>query len=124
MLSKSTLRFNRYTYVLLFAVSMLFVSKSNAQSWEIGATTGASGYIGDFNPTNPLKFTDPEYGALLKRNFNQFFSLKLSITHATIRGADSLSSNAQLKARNLSFFSNLDEVSLTAELNFFKYMPK
>ena len=124
MLFKFTWYFKVYNYVLLFVVFMLCTIKTQGQSWEIGATTGVSGYIGEFNPTNPLKFTDPEYGVLLKRNFNQFFSVKLALTHATIRGADSLSSNQQMRDRNLSFFSNLDEISLTAELNFFKYIPK
>jgi hypothetical protein len=95
-----------------------------AQNWELGGTVGAAGYIGDFNPNHPLKFTDPEYGVFLKRNFNGYFSTKINYTHGTIRGADSLSSNQQAHDRNLSFFTSLDEVSVISELNFMEYVPE
>jgi hypothetical protein len=110
--------------LLLFTGLFAFACAANAQTWEIGASVGASGYIGDFNPNNPLKFTDPAYGAFLKRNFNDVFSVRLNITHATISGDDSQSSNLQMKERNLSFFGTLDEVSLIGEINFLPYIPK
>lgn len=112
-------------FVLLFFM-LIFVCcyTANAQTWELGGTAGASGYIGDFNPTNPLKFTDVALGFFVKRNFNGFFSAKVNYTHGNIRGADSLSSNQQMRDRNLSFHSSLDEYSLTGELNFIKYIPE
>lgn len=109
--------------LMLIAGLLSAVFTAQAQSWELGASVGASGYIGDFNPTNPIKFTDPAYGAFVKYNFNSLFSVKASISHATISGDDASSSNAQLKARNLSFFTGLDEVSLIGELNFLPYIP-
>ncbi|WP_162847068.1 type IX secretion system protein PorG [Mucilaginibacter gracilis] len=109
--------------LLLFAGLFVLTYTVNAQSWEVGATVGASGYIGDFNPNNPLKFTDPVYGLFLKRNFDPYFSLKLGVSHGTISGYDSQSSNQQMQNRNLSFFTNLDETSLIGELNFFSYIP-
>ncbi len=94
-----------------------------AQNWEVGGFAGSSGYMGDFNQNNPFKFTDFAIGAFAKKNFNGYFSAKLGYTYGKIRGADSLSSNAQLRNRNLSFFSAINEVSLTGELNFFNYLP-
>jgi len=94
-----------------------------AQNWELGGFAGSSGYMGDFNQNNPLKFTDFSIGAFVKRNFNGYFSAKLGYTYGTIRGADSLSSNQQLRNRNLSFYSGLNELALTGELNFFDYQP-
>lgn len=100
-----------------------FSSACFAQTWEPGIFAGSSGYMGDFNEVNPFKFTDFSAGVFLKRNFNGYFSLKLGYTYGQIRGADSLSSNQQLRNRNLSFFSPINEVSLTGELNFFNYFP-
>lgn len=102
---------------------MLISSGSFAQNWEPGGFAGSSGYMGDFNQKDPLKFTDFAIGAFVKYNFNGYFSAKLGYTYATVRGADSLSSNQQLRNRNLSFFTTLNEVSLTGELNFFDYQP-
>ena len=100
---------------------LLLSSACFAQTWEPGIFAGSSGYMGDFNEVNPFKFTDFSAGVFVKRNFNGYFSAKLGYTYGKIRGADSLSSNAQLRNRNLSFFSPINEVSLTGELNFFNY---
>ncbi len=111
----------RKVFGLLFL--LLVSSASFAQNWEPGIFAGSSGYMGDFNQNDPLKFTDFSAGASVKYNFSGYFSAKFGYTYAKIRGADSLSSNQQLRNRNLSFFSPLNEVSLTAELNFFNYQP-
>ncbi|EHQ29946.1 type IX secretion system protein PorG [Mucilaginibacter paludis] len=110
--------------LILCAALILFTFPLRAQTWEVGGSAGAAGYIGDFNPANPLKFTDPAYGVFIKRNFNQFLSVKINYTHATISGADSTSSNQQLRDRNLSFSSTLTELSLMGELNFLPYIPQ
>ena len=104
-------------------ILLLISFESYAQKWEVGGFAGSSGYMGDFNQNNPLKFTDFSIGAFVKHNFSGYFSAKLGYTYGTIRGADSLSSNQQLRNRNLSFFSPLNEVALTGEINFFNYEP-
>ena len=111
----------RKYYGLLFL--LLLSSFSFAQKWEVGGFAGSSGYMGDFNEVNPFKFTDFSAGAFVKHNFNGYFSAKLGYTYGKIQGADSVSSNQQQRDRNLSFFSPVNEVSLTGELNFFDYQP-
>ncbi|RYE28097.1 MAG: hypothetical protein EOP42_17815, partial [Sphingobacteriaceae bacterium] len=110
---------------LLCGVLLLLLISSGAfaQNWEVGGFAGSSGYMGDFNQNDPLKFTDFAIGAFVKRNFNGYFSAKLGYTYGRVQGADSLSSNQQLRNRNLSFFTPINEVSLSGELNFFNYLP-
>jgi hypothetical protein len=115
------LMLKRLIYGLLFL--LLISSGAAAQNWEVGGFAGSSGYMGDFNQNNPFKFTDLSLGAFVKKNFNGYFSAKLGYTYARIQGADSLSSNQQLRNRNLSFFTPINEVSLNGELNFFNYLP-
>lgn len=110
--------------VAILLVLIFLSGKLSAQTWEVGGTIGESGYIGDFNPTNPLKFTDISGGFFVKRNFTNYLSLKLQYMYGTIRGADSTSSNQQLFNRNLSFSSSLSEISLTGEFNFMNYIPE
>jgi hypothetical protein len=107
--------------LILFSIA---VCRADAQTWEIGATLGASGYIGDFNPSNPVSFTGVAGGAFLKRNFNGYLSAKISYLYGTISGADSLSTNQQYINRNLSFESSISELSLIGEFNFMKYLPQ
>ncbi len=102
---------------------LLFSSASFAQKWEPGIFIGSSGYMGDFNQNNPFKFTNAALGAFVKYNSSGYFSVKLGYIYGKIQGADSLSSNQQLRNRNLSFSDALNEVSLTGELNFFNYQP-
>jgi hypothetical protein len=109
--------------ILLFIIASLAVATSFAQTWEVGGTGGAAGYIGDFNPNQPLKFTNAAFGLFLKRNINGYFSVKFNYTHGTISGADSLSNNQQQHDRNLSFSTALDEFSMIGELNFLHYIP-
>jgi outer membrane protein W len=108
---------------LLTAFLLCSVTFLHAQNWEIGAMAGGTGYKGDLNQTNPLKVSGPAFGIFAKYNFNGYFAAKLAYTYGSIAGADSTSSNAQTRARNLSFMTSLNELSLTAELNFFEYIP-
>lgn len=94
-----------------------------AQSWEFGARLGGAGYMGDLNTNNPIKVSGVSAGGFVKYNFNPYLSARLGYTFGNINAADSLSSNEQFKERNLSFSTNLHEVSVTGEFNFFDYVP-
>jgi len=109
--------------ILLIVCLFLQIFIASAQTWEIGVSTGASGYMGDINSLKPQNFTDPAFGALVKRNFNGYWSAKLNFLRGKIQGDDAKSSNAYQNDRNLSFRSDLNEFSLQVELNFFNYLP-
>ncbi len=102
---------------------LLLALSSSGQTWEIGAFGGAAGYIGDLNPHNPVLPSGAAAGLFVQRNFNPYLSLKLNYTNGQIAGADSTSSNDYLKARNLSFKTQLNEVSMLLEFNFMKFTP-
>lgn len=111
-------------FLLAFILFTVVMCKANAQSWELGGTLGAAGYIGDFNPANPVKFSGIAGGAFVKRNFNGYLSAKISYMYGLVSGADSVSTNQQYVNRNLSFSSSLSELSLIGEFNFIKYIPE
>src|SRR5277367_5818686 len=103
-----------------FAIAILLILSSlslKAQTWELGGAVGASGYMGDLNPNNPLKFSGIAIGGYVQRNFNGYVSAKLNYTYGQIAGADSTSSNQQFRNRNLSFKTQLQELSLIGEFN-------
>ncbi|HVW98063.1 MAG TPA: DUF6089 family protein [Mucilaginibacter sp.] len=94
-----------------------------AQTWEVGAAAGGSGYMGDLNTNNPVKISGYSVGGFVKRNFDGYWSAKVSYTYGKIAAADSNSSDPQFRQRNLSFTTTLSEVSLVGEFNFMKYIP-
>lgn len=105
-------------------ILLTFVSFTvRAQTWELGASIGGAGYMGDLNPTNPAKFSGPSFAGYVKRNFNGYLSAKLNYTFARIGAADSTSSNEQFRERNLSFTDHIKELSLIGEFNFMNYIP-
>jgi hypothetical protein len=112
--------------MLKFAATILLIFISfnlQAQSWEIGLGGGGAAYMGDLNPTNPLKYSGGAGSLFVKRNFNQYLSARLTYTYGSISAADSNSSNQQFRNRNLSFTDHLSEISLIGEFNFMSYIP-
>lgn len=108
----------------LAAILLSFICfAARAQTWEIGGYLGAAGYMGDLNQHNASKFSGPAGGIFVKRNFNPYLGLKLGLNLGLIQGADSLSVNGWEHNRNLSFKTQLTELSLSGEFNFMEYIP-
>lgn len=80
--------------------------------------------MGDLNPNNPLKISGVSTGIFLKRNFNGYLSARFSYTAGNISAADSNSSSQQMRNRNLSFTTHLNEFALIGEFNFMHYIPQ
>lgn len=109
------------SFLLLLLISF---SLHAQQTWEVGLFGGGSAYMGDINPNNPVKVSGISAGAFVQRNFDGYLSAKLNYTFGQISGADSQSPNAQQRLRNLSFTTQLNELSLIGEFNFLKYIPE
>jgi hypothetical protein len=106
-------------------IFLIFISCNlKAQTWELGAAVGGSGYMGDLNPTNPIKVSGISASGFVARNFNGYLSAKLNYTFGIISAADSNSNNQQFRDRNLSFTTTLSEIALIGEFNFMKYIPE
>lgn len=108
--------------LIIFLLVLSFTLK--AQTWEIGATGGGSGYMGDLNPNNPIKVSGYAFGGFVKRNFNGYLSVRGGLTFGRIAAADSNSNSAQFRERNLSFTTSIQEVAITGEFNFMNYIPE
>ncbi|RZL45308.1 MAG: hypothetical protein EOP00_17740 [Pedobacter sp.] len=102
-----------------FYISFLITLSSFAQQVEVGLNAGGASYLGDLNQNNPVKISGISAGAFIKLNFDPYWAVGLHYNYGKIKGADSLSSNAQLNDRNLSFYTPLNEASLLLHFNFF-----
>ena len=99
---------------LLLAISIAI--SSNAQKWEIGGLLGTSNYNGDLAREIVLKETHLAGGIYARYNIGKYFSLKYALNIGTISGKDK--NFAENKYRNLSFKSNISELSANMEFNF------
>ena len=107
--------------LLAIILSSFFAGKSSAQVWEVGLQAGGAGYMGDLNPTNPLKISGLSFGGFVKANFDPNWALSFNYNNGKIKADDAKSDNEQFRQRNLSFSSSLNEVSLLVDFNFFDY---
>ncbi|WP_017258375.1 type IX secretion system protein PorG [Pedobacter arcticus] len=106
-------------------VFILFVLISTnvayAQTWEVGVTGGAMGYMGDLNQNGILKLNHPAFGFVVKRNFDSNWALRVSALQGKISDDESKSKYQQEIDRNLSFYSPITEGNVLVEFNFFDY---
>jgi len=109
-------------FVLIIFLFLLSFSLK-AQTWEFGGGVGAAGYMGDLNPSDPIKPSGPSFGLFAKYNFNGYLALRANYSFGIISAADSTSKNPQFRQRNLSFTTTLNEVAVMAEFNFMRYIP-
>ncbi|MBN8837612.1 MAG: outer membrane beta-barrel protein [Sphingobacteriia bacterium] len=116
--------------ILLFCGLMLTAGLLKAQMYdafvhqgEFGIGVGVGHYFGDLN--NEAKINRPKFaaGIFYNKQFNNYISLRIAGDYAFLGYSDSYSSNPVQQRRNLSFNTNVWEVSASGFFNFFKFIP-
>lgn len=114
-------------FVILIIVT-LFNTKVSAQyeavqEGEYGITAGVAHYFGDLN--NRAAFNRPKIalGAFYRKQFGSYAGIRLTAHFAQLGYSDQYSQNSYQRSRNLSFNTNIFEVALRGDFNFFKYIP-
>lgn len=109
--------------LLIILISVCCISSLNAQKLanEIGGWIGGSYYLGELNPYKQYNQTHLAGGLLYRKNINKRIALRLHVSYGMVTGADSMSTVAADKNRNLSFRSRIFEMGPIIEINFFEY---
>ncbi len=96
---------------------------SDVQEGQFGFTLGAAHYFGDLN--NRAAFNRPKIavGGFFRKQFSNYTGLRISAHYLQLGYSDVYSKNDFQKRRNLSFNSNVWEIALQGDFNFFKYIP-
>lgn len=117
--------------LLLLTALAAFPLLSHAQYlWDVGGGVGVANYLGemggkeltrrDFVSDMKVTQTRSAADAFVRYRFNQYFSAKATLGFATLRGADSLSTNPGRVGRNLSFRNNLFEFQGECQFYFYE----
>ncbi|MBA2328384.1 MAG: outer membrane beta-barrel protein [Flavisolibacter sp.] len=105
-------------FVLLIIVA--FISISSYSQMRIGVFGGVSHYQGDLvDQAFPARFTKGAFGLSLNYEFTERLTLRTGLTFAKIAGDDKYNNKEYLRFRNLSFESNITELSILGEYNIF-----
>lgn len=106
---------------ILFVFFVCFFALINAQRYEIGAWAGVANYFGDLNSNSSFAMVRPGGGIFLRQNFDTRWVLNTGFSVAQVAFDDKKSPNAFNRQRNLSFKSNIIELSAMIELNFLDF---
>jgi Domain of unknown function (DUF6089) len=117
--------------ILIIVVSLILSMGANAQmNWEtvhtgeFGATIGGAHYFGDLNTRASFNRPKPAVGIFFRKQFGNYVAIRLSGHFAQLGYSDVYSKNEYQRLRNLSFNSNIYEVALQGDFNFFKFVPE
>ena len=111
-------------FAFIFFVSLPTANAQyDVQEGQYGFTVGAAHYFGDLN--NRAAFNRPKIalGAFFRKQFGPYKGLRIAGHFAQLGYSDVYSKNDFQQRRNLSFNSNIWEVTLQGDFNFYKYVP-
>src|SRR5579863_8414374 len=118
---------------LLFSGAALFLTASTAaraqenaivQEGEFGISLGAAHYFGDLNPDPRFNQPKPSIGLFFRRQYGNYVALRVSGHFAQLGYSDIYNTqNEFMLRRNLSFNTNIWELAVQGDFNFFKYQP-
>jgi hypothetical protein len=90
---------------------------------EFGISMGAGHYFGDLNSDFQLKRPEFATSIFYQRQFNNYVGVRITGSYTFLAYADYLSNNFYQQRRNLSFNTNVWEMSVSGYFNFFKFYP-
>jgi hypothetical protein len=104
---------------ICFFSLLISVLSSNGQAIESGLFIGASNYIGDLSNNNSIVLSEtyPSAAIIGRYNISEKWSLKGFFGYGKISGSDANATTTGVRARNLSFYTDIYEASLHLEFN-------
>src|ERR1700754_1234834 len=98
--------------------------QATVQEGEYGFSAGASHYFGDLNPNPRFNRPNLALGAFFRKQFNNYVALRVAAHYAFLGYSDKYNTqNEFMRRRNLSFNTNIWELTLQGDFNFFKFVP-
>jgi hypothetical protein len=112
---------NKALYFVLFLLVFIAVQTAQAQIHEFGLFGGITNYFGDLNTKASFKFARPAAGAFYRYNIKYRGAWRTSVNWGMAEFKDAANKDAWNQQRNLSFKTNIFDVTSIIEFNFLKY---
>jgi len=98
--------------------------ESTVQEGEFGISAGAAHYFGDLNPNIHLNRPKIDFGIFFRKQFGNYVAARVSGHFAQLGYSDIYNTSNEFEhRRNLSFNTNIWELALQGDFNFFKFVP-
>ncbi|HUR11326.1 MAG TPA: DUF6089 family protein [Flavitalea sp.] len=115
--------------ILIFITTLALSSataqyESVVQQGEFGFSAGASHYFGDLNTRAKINRPKLALGVFFRKQFGNYIGLRVAANYARVGYSDVYNTDNEFQhRRNLSFNSNIFELALQGDFNFFKFIP-
>ncbi|MFN2456991.1 MAG: DUF6089 family protein [Chitinophagaceae bacterium] len=110
--------------LFIFIPAFLFAQNSIVQEGEFGVGIGAAHYFGDLNPNTHLNRPKVAASLFFRKNFGNYVAMRIGASFAQLGYSDVYNDdNEFMRRRNLSFNTNVWELALQGDFNFFRFMP-
>jgi len=117
----------RVAIVIFFVCSIQMLKAQLYQSFvhegEVGVSIGVGHYFGDLNTKSNIAHPKFAAGAFYRKQFGNYIGVKIAGDYTFLGYSDSYSNNPVQQQRNLSFNTNVWELSVSGDFNFFKFYP-
>lgn len=120
----------KFAWALLLLAGIFGANRSSAQyesvvmEGEIGFSAGLAHYFGDLNTRAKLNRVKPAFGLFFRKQFNNYVGIRISGHYAQLGYSDIYNTQNQFQQRrNLSFNTNIFELALQGDFNFFRFIP-
>lgn len=102
----------------------LLAQNSIVQEGEFGIGVGAGHYFGDLNTRAKLNRPKPAAGIFFRKNFGNYIAMRIAGNFTQLGYSDVYNThNEYMRRRNLSFNTNVWELGLQGDFNFYRFMP-
>ena len=98
-------------------------NEANVLNGEFGISVGAAHYFGDLNTRAGLNRPKIAASLLFRKQFGKYIAVRVQGTFAQLGYSDIYSKNEVQQTRNLSFNSNIFEMAVLGDFNFFRFIP-
>ena len=119
--------FRTFLLLAVTCLSTLFIfaqREAVIQEGEFGVGIGAGHYFGDLNTRAHVNRPKFAATAFFRKNFGNYIAVRVGASFAQLGYSDVYNDhNAYMQQRNLSFNSNVWELALQGDFNFFRFMP-
>lgn len=110
--------------IVLTSISGTIAQNAIVQEGEFGVGIGAAHYFGDLNTRARLNRPKPAATVFFRKTFSNYISARVGATFAMVGYSDVYNThNEYMYRRNLSFNSNIWELSVQGDFNFFRFLP-
>ena len=103
---------------------LMQAQNSIVQEGEFGVGIGAGHYFGDLNTRAHLNRPKPAATLFFRKNFGNYIALRVAGSYAQLGYSDVYNThNEFMNRRNLSFNTNVWELAVQGDFNFYRFMP-